>query len=122
MYKRRTHTQSVLHRISSDPQFDGVLNNTVNTGSPQFDGVLNNIVRIKIRYYRQLYVDRPDPIVFLSVVLSTSGHVYDDFVRLFFLYVYREGNLVVFYLENYLRNLNSFVSFEMYTWRILRTL
>jgi hypothetical protein len=32
------------------------------TGGPQPDGVLNNVVRIKIRQYRQLYEDRPDPI------------------------------------------------------------
>jgi hypothetical protein len=41
----------------------------------------NNVARIKIRHYRQLYADRPDPNVFLLVTMSTSGHVYDDFVH-----------------------------------------
>ena len=42
--------------------------------------------RPKILNYRRLYVDRPDPIVFLSLLkpldVSTSGHLYPDFVRL----------------------------------------
>jgi hypothetical protein len=62
---------ALTHRVSS-------------SGAPQPDGVLNNAVRIKIRYYRHLYTDRSDPIVFLSVTVTTSGHVYDDFVRVFF--------------------------------------
>jgi len=55
LYGRTTPRQStngaLPHRVSS----------TV-TGAPQPDGVLNNVVRIKIRHYRQLYVDRSDPI------------------------------------------------------------
>ena len=54
------------------------------TGAPQTDGALNKEVRIKIRYYRQLYEDRTDPIVFLPVAVSTSGCVYDAFVHLIF--------------------------------------
>ena len=38
------------------------------------------------------FTDRPDPIVFLSVTVSTSGHVYDDFVRLLFLHSYCEAS------------------------------
>ena len=59
------------------------------TGSPHPDGTLNNTVRIKIRHYRQLHADRTDPIVFLAVSVSTSVHVYHDFVRLFFLHAHR---------------------------------
>ena len=33
---------------------------------------------------------RPDTVVFLSVTVNTSGRVYEDFTRLFFLHVYRE--------------------------------
>ncbi len=33
------------------------------TGTPQSDGTLNKTSRIKIRYYRQINKDRPDPIV-----------------------------------------------------------
>ena len=61
-YGRTTQRKpgALTHRVSS-------------TGAPQSDGDLNNTVRIKIRHYRQLYTDRPDPIVFLTVVISTSG-------------------------------------------------
>ncbi len=44
------------------------------------------MVRDKTRYYRQIYLDRPDPIVFIPVTTDTSGHVYDDFNRLLFLH------------------------------------
>jgi len=53
------------------------------TGAPQSDGVLNTSTGKKMRYYRQIYTDSPDPIVFLPVSVSTSGRVYDDFTRLF---------------------------------------
>jgi hypothetical protein len=49
---------------------------------------------MKIRHYRQIYADRPDPIVFLSITVSTSGRVYEDFARLFFLHVYREASIL----------------------------
>ena len=64
------------------------------TGAPQSDGALNNVVRIKIRHYLQLYSDRSAPIVFLPVVVITSGHVYDDFVRLILLDAYRESSIL----------------------------
>ncbi len=35
-----------------------------------------------------------DPVIFLSVVVNTSGHVYDDFVCLIFLYVHRETSIL----------------------------
>jgi hypothetical protein len=37
-------------------------------------------------------MDRPDPVVFLPVTVSTSGRVYEDFTRLFFLHVHREAS------------------------------
>jgi hypothetical protein len=61
---------SLTHRVSP-------------TGAPQSDGVLNESVRLKIRHYRQIYEDSPDPIVFLSITVNTSGHVYEDFERPF---------------------------------------
>ena len=64
---------------------NGVLTHRVSsTGDPQSDGALNNEASIKLGHYLQLYVDRSDPIVFLTVVVNISGHVYDDFVRLLF--------------------------------------
>jgi hypothetical protein len=66
------------------------------TGAPQSDGVLNKVARMKIRRYRyrQIYTDRSDPIVFLPVAVSTSGHVYEDFTRMFFLHAYREASIL----------------------------
>ena len=34
--------------------------------------------RDKIRYYHQIYLDRPDPLVFMPVEVDTSGRVDDD--------------------------------------------
>jgi hypothetical protein len=48
--------------------------------------------RKKILHYRQLYIDRPEPIAFLPVAVDTSGHVYDDFSRLLFLHAKREAS------------------------------
>ncbi len=62
------------------------------TGAPQADGALNTTARKKIRHYRQIYTDRPDPIVFPPVSVGTSGRVYDDFARLFFLHAHREAS------------------------------
>ena len=76
-YKRNTHTKSVLHWV---PQPDGVLNNTTK------DTSLSSVIQ-------RLHQDCPDPIVFLSVVVNTSGHVYDDFVLLIFLHTHRETRI-----------------------------
>ncbi len=47
-----------------------------------------------MRYYRQIYTDSPDLIVFLPVSSSTSGRVYDDFTRLFFFHPHREASVL----------------------------
>jgi hypothetical protein len=52
------------------------------------------VVRGKIRHYRQLYLNRPDPIAFLPVTVDTSDHVYDDFSRLLFLHAHREASVL----------------------------
>ena len=64
------------------------------TGSPQSDGVLKNVVIKKIRHYRHLYTDKTHLDIFLSVTVNTSGHVYDDFLRLLFLHVHREAGIL----------------------------
>jgi hypothetical protein len=46
--------------------------------------------RIKIRHYRNIYLNRPDPITFLSLGVDTSGRLYDDFIPLMFLDTHRE--------------------------------
>jgi hypothetical protein len=55
-------------------------------GAPEPDGVLKTVVRAKIIHYRQLYLNRPDPIAFMPVTVDTSGRIYDDFSRLLFLH------------------------------------
>jgi hypothetical protein len=56
----------------------------------ELDGALRDVDRKKILHYRQLYLNRPDPIDFLPVVPDTTGRVYDDFSRLLFLHPHRE--------------------------------
>ena len=56
---------------------------------------MNNAARIQIRHYRQIYADRPDPIVFLPITVNTSGRVYEDCTRLFFLHTHREASILV---------------------------
>ena len=48
------------------------------------------VPRKMIIHYRQLYIDRPDPIAFMTVAVDTSGHIYDDFLRLLFFHTHRE--------------------------------
>ncbi len=62
---------------------------------PYPDTVGRVVVRKKILHYHQLYINRPDPIVFLSVTVNTSGHIYDDFSRLLFLHTHRETSVLV---------------------------
>ncbi len=55
------------------------------------------VARKKIIHYHcdQLYIDRPDPIAFMSVAVDTSGRIYDDFLRLLFLHAHREASASV---------------------------
>jgi hypothetical protein len=53
---------------------------------------LREAARTKIRHYRQLYINRPDPIAFMPVAVDTSGRVYDDFSLLLFLDAHREDS------------------------------
>ena len=61
-------------------------------GAPEPDGDLRVVTRKKILHYRQLYLNRLDPIVFLPVTVDTSGRIYDDFLRLIFLHAHREAS------------------------------
>ena len=58
--------------------------------APESDGTLMTVTRATIIHYRQLYLNRPDPIVFMTVVVDTSGRIYDDFSRFLFLHTHRE--------------------------------
>ena len=49
----------------------GQLTNTRSSdGSPDPDGTLKEAVRIKIRHYQNVYLNRPDPIAFIPLVVS----------------------------------------------------
>ena len=50
------------------------------------------MARKKILHYRQLYLNRPDPIAFLPTAVDTTGRLYDDFSRLLFLHAHREAS------------------------------
>ena len=63
-------------------------------GAPEPDGALREVARTKIRHYRQLYLNRPDPIAFMPLALDTSGRIYDDFTRLLFLHAHREASVL----------------------------
>ncbi len=63
---------------------------SLSNGAPEPDGALQKVVRDKIRHYRQIYLDRPDPIACMPVAVDTSVRVYDDFSRLLFLHTHRE--------------------------------
>jgi hypothetical protein len=76
---------------------NGQLTNTRRSdGTPEPDGVIKTVVRKKILHYRQLYVDRPDPIAFISVAVDTSVRIYDDFLRVLFLHTqsHREASVL----------------------------
>jgi hypothetical protein len=45
---------------------------------------LSEVARIKTRHYRNLYLNRPDPIAFIPLAVDTTGRMYDEFIRLFF--------------------------------------
>jgi hypothetical protein len=86
-----THTRYDRSHLN----LNGQLTNTRRSdGAPEPDGVIKVVVRKKILHYRQLYVDRPDPIAFMPVAVDTSGRIYDDFLRLLFLHAHREASVL----------------------------
>jgi hypothetical protein len=74
-------------------QFSTLLVNSLtrrSDGVQDTNGVLKKVSRDKIRHYRQIYLNRPDPITFMTVSVDTSGRVYENFNRLLFLHSHRE--------------------------------
>jgi hypothetical protein len=71
---------------TSDPSLNGHLHYPNDV-----DKLLNEVVPDKIRKYRSDYNDNPPTVVsFIPVVVSTSGRLHSEFVRLLFLQVHRE--------------------------------
>ena len=56
------------------------------------DVSLEEVTRIKIRHYRNLYLNHPDPIAFIPLAVDTTGRMYDEFIRLLFLHDHREAS------------------------------
>ncbi len=72
--------------LSSDPTLDGNLHYPVD-----IDRSLNETTVDKIRKYRVDYnYNPPNSISFMSDIVSTSGRLHSEFVRLLFLQVHRE--------------------------------
>jgi hypothetical protein len=69
-----------------------VTNTRSSDDAPESDGSLQVVDRKMILHYLQWYINRPDPIAFLSVVVDTTGLIYDDFSRLLFLYDNRSSS------------------------------
>ena len=59
-------------------------------GVPDPDGTLKEVDRIKILHYRNVYLNRPDPIAFIPLTVDTTGQLYDEFIRLLFFDTHRE--------------------------------
>ena len=73
----------------------GQLTNTRRSdGDPDPDGSLKTVSRIKIRHYHNLYLNRPDPIVFIPLTVDTTGHLHDDYVRFLLLHAHREVSVL----------------------------
>ena len=64
-------------------------------GAPEPDGALKVVSRKQIIHYRQLYIDRPEPIAFMPVAGDTSVRIYDNFLRLLLLHAHREASALV---------------------------
>ena len=68
-------------------------------GAPDPDGDLKEEVRIKIRHYHNIYLNRPEPIVFLPLITDTPDRLYDDLIRLFFLHDHCEASVLAHELQ-----------------------
>ena len=55
-------------------------------GAPDPDFEIEETVRIKIRHYHNIYLNRPDPIAFLPLEVDTSVLLYNDLIHLLFLH------------------------------------
>ncbi len=69
------------------------------------------MARGKIIHYRQLYLNRPDPIAFMPLPVDTSGRIYDDFLRLLFFHTHRDTSDVGDELPEESVNFGSFTPF-----------
>ena len=78
-------------------------------GAPDPDAAFKEVARIKIRHYRNLYLNHPDPIAFIPLAVDATGRMYDEFIRLLF-YAHREASVC---LMNCQRSRTSFAFFAL---------
>jgi hypothetical protein len=71
---------------------DQLTNTRRSDGAPDPDVALKEVVRIKISHYRNLYLNHPEPIVFIPLAVDTTGRMYDEFILLLFLHAHREAS------------------------------
>ncbi len=85
-----THTRYGSSHVHTTGQLTNI---RCSDGAPELDSSLREVSRTKILHYRQLYLNRPDPIAFLPDEVDTTGRVYDDISRLLFLHSHGEASL-----------------------------
>jgi hypothetical protein len=86
-------------------------------GVPEPAGALRTVARAKIRHYRQWYINRPEPIAFMSVVVDTTGRIY----RILVVYCFCTPTVKPrIWLMRYQRNQNNLDSFAQLDLLILR--
>jgi hypothetical protein len=89
----------------------GQLTNTRRSdGAPDPDVAFKEVVRIKIRNYRNLYLNHPDPIAFVPLAVDPTGRMYDEFIRLLFLHAHREESTLT---NEFQRSRTSFAFFTI---------
>jgi hypothetical protein len=59
---------------------DQLTNTRRSDGVPDPDGELKEVVRIKIRHYRYIYLNHPDPIVFIPLAVVRNSLVRNSLV------------------------------------------
>ncbi len=80
-------------------------------GAPDPDGALKEVARIKIRHYRNLYLNRPDLMAFITLAVDTTGRLYEEFLRLMFLHTLTVKHRL--WLMSCQRDRTSLDSFEL---------
>ena len=80
-------------------------------------GALRESARVKIRHYRQLYINHPDPIVFMPLAVDTSAVSMTILVAYFFCTLTGKPQL---WLTRYRRNRSNFDFFGRLVMLILK--
>ena len=80
-----THPRYVSSRVYTTGQ---LTNTRSSDDAPELDGALREVARKKILHYRQLYINRPDPIARLPVAVDTTGRLYDYMMIIVVYYFY----------------------------------